>query len=78
MATEDMPTQMGSPAFKGWQSGQDAACVQALRQGGAIIFGKTVTTEFAIGFSVPPRIRSIPSARPAALRAARRRASVPA
>src|SRR5688572_16241996 len=27
MATNDMPTQMGSPAFKGWQSGQDAACV---------------------------------------------------
>src|ERR1043165_5709928 len=53
MATKDMPTQMNSPAFKGWQSGQDAACVQALREGGAIIFGKTVTTEFAIGFSGP-------------------------
>ena len=53
MATKDMPTQMNSPAFKGWQSGQDAACVQALRQGGAIIFGKTVTTEFAIGFCGP-------------------------
>ena len=53
MATKDMPTQMNSPAFKGWQSGQDAACVQALRQAGAIIFGKTVTTEFAIGFSGP-------------------------
>lgn len=53
MATRDMPTQMGSPAFKGWQSGQDAACVHALRQGGAIIFGKTVTTEFAVGYSGP-------------------------
>src|SRR5471032_654706 len=53
MATADMPTQMNSPAFKGWQSGQDAACVQALRRGGAVIFGKTVTTEFAIGFSGP-------------------------
>src|SRR3954468_9234962 len=53
MATADMPTQMNSPVFKGWQSGQDAACVQALREGGAIIFGKTVTTEFAIGFSGP-------------------------
>ena len=53
MATKDMPTQMNSPAFSGWQSGQDAACVQALRQGGAVIFGKTVTTEFAIGFSGP-------------------------
>jgi Asp-tRNA(Asn)/Glu-tRNA(Gln) amidotransferase A subunit family amidase len=53
IATADMPTQMNSPIFKGWQSGQDAACVQALRQGGAIVLGKTVTTEFAIGNSGP-------------------------
>ncbi len=53
MATSDMPTQMNSPAFKGWNSGQDAACVYALRRGGAIILGKTVTTEFAIGYSGP-------------------------
>lgn len=51
IATADMPTQMNSPAFKGWQSGQDAACVAALRKGGAVIIGKTVTTEFAIGYS---------------------------
>ncbi len=51
MATADMPTQMGNPVFKGWQSGQDAACVHALRRGGAVIFNKTVTTEFAIGYS---------------------------
>jgi Asp-tRNA(Asn)/Glu-tRNA(Gln) amidotransferase A subunit family amidase len=53
IATADMPTQMNSPVFAGWQSGQDAACVQALRKGGAIILGKTVTTEFAIGHSGP-------------------------
>ena len=53
IATADMPTQMGSPAFKDWHSGQDAACVAALRKGGAVIFGKTVTTEFAFGFSGP-------------------------
>lgn len=53
IATADMPTQMGSPVFKGWQSGQDAACVAALRKGGAVILGKTVTTEFAIGYSGP-------------------------
>lgn len=53
IATSDMPTQMNSPVFKGWNSGQDAACVQALRHGGAIIFGKTVTTEFAVGYSGP-------------------------
>ena len=51
IATADMPTQMNCPAFKGWQSGQDAACVAALRSGGAVIIGKTVTTEFAIGYS---------------------------
>ena len=53
IATADMPTQMNCPAFKGWQSGQDAACVAALRRGGAVIIGKTVTTEFAIGYSGP-------------------------
>ncbi|MBI2509299.1 MAG: amidase, partial [Betaproteobacteria bacterium] len=53
IATAGLPTQMGSPAFKGWQSGQDAACVAALRKGGAVVVGKTVTTEFAIGFSGP-------------------------
>src|SRR5258705_3519629 len=53
IATVGMPTQMNSPAFKGWQSGQDAACVAALRQGGAVIIGKTVTTEFAVGYSGP-------------------------
>jgi Asp-tRNA(Asn)/Glu-tRNA(Gln) amidotransferase A subunit family amidase len=51
IATADMATQMNSPVFAGWQSGQDAACVQALRKGGAIILGKTVTTEFAVGYS---------------------------
>ena len=53
IATEDMPTQMNSPIFTGWHSGQDAACVQALREGGAIVLGKSVTTEFAIGVSGP-------------------------
>lgn len=53
IATADMPTQMNCPAFTGWQSGQDAACVAALRSGGAVIIGKTVTTEFAIGYSGP-------------------------
>src|SRR5450631_2552066 len=36
MDTYDLPTQMGSPAFKGWQPAYDAACVQALRTGGAV------------------------------------------
>ncbi len=51
--TEDLPTQMGSDVFAGWKSGRDAACVQALRDCGAVIVGKTHTTEFAIGRSAP-------------------------
>ncbi|MDF2119719.1 amidase [Roseiarcaceae bacterium H3SJ34-1] len=45
--TEDFPTEMGSPLFVGWRSGRDAAVVKALRAAGAVIVGKTVTTEFA-------------------------------
>jgi Asp-tRNA(Asn)/Glu-tRNA(Gln) amidotransferase A subunit family amidase len=45
--TVDMPTEMGSPLFAGWQSHKDAASVAALREAGAVILGKTVTTEFA-------------------------------
>jgi Asp-tRNA(Asn)/Glu-tRNA(Gln) amidotransferase A subunit family amidase len=47
METADMPTQMGSDIFAGWRSGRDAAAVAALREAGAVILGKTVTTEFA-------------------------------
>ncbi|MBI4195564.1 MAG: amidase [Betaproteobacteria bacterium] len=49
MDTRDMPTRMGSPVYAGWQPRYDAACVQALRFGGAVIVGKTVTTAFACG-----------------------------
>ena len=45
--TADMPTEMGSPLFEGWCSERDAAAVSALREAGAIILGKAVTTEFA-------------------------------
>jgi Asp-tRNA(Asn)/Glu-tRNA(Gln) amidotransferase A subunit family amidase len=45
--TVDMPTEMGSPLFAGWRSHKDAASVRALRDAGAVIVGKTVTTEFA-------------------------------
>jgi Asp-tRNA(Asn)/Glu-tRNA(Gln) amidotransferase A subunit family amidase len=45
--TADMPTQNGSPLFDGFRSDRDAASVAALREAGAVIIGKTVTTEFA-------------------------------
>lgn len=47
METADMPTEQGSPLFAGWNGGRDSAAVVALREAGALIVGKTVTTEFA-------------------------------
>jgi Asp-tRNA(Asn)/Glu-tRNA(Gln) amidotransferase A subunit family amidase len=51
--TIDMPTQMNNKFFAGHRPRADAACVRAVREGGAVILGKTVTTEFAIGRSGP-------------------------
>jgi len=49
IGTADFPTQMNSPAFAGWHTRYDAAPVHAMRKGGAVVVGKTVTTEFAVG-----------------------------
>lgn len=51
--TADLPTGMGSPIHAGQRTGRDAACVRAVRSGGAVILGKTVTTEFGFGLSGP-------------------------
>ncbi|WP_149535359.1 amidase [Siccirubricoccus phaeus] len=51
--TRDMPTEMGSPLYKGFNPKQDSAAVQALRAAGAIILGKTVTTEFGMSHPGP-------------------------
>lgn len=45
--TGDMPTELGSPLWAGRTPRQDAAAVARLRAAGAIIMGKTVTTEYA-------------------------------
>ena len=45
--TRDQPTTHGSRACAGAIPAEDAACVAALREAGAVILGKTVTTEFA-------------------------------
>jgi len=45
--TADMPTAYGSPAYEGRRPDKDAWVVTRLRQAGATILGKTVTTEFA-------------------------------
>ncbi|MCX8132372.1 MAG: amidase [Roseococcus sp.] len=49
--TRDFPTQMGCAAYAGHFPRRDSALVQALKQAGAIILGKTVTTE--LGQSEP-------------------------
>ena len=46
--TTDMPTTYGSPIYADNQTPWDAACVALLRQAGAVIMGKTVSTEFAM------------------------------
>ncbi len=45
--TYDMPTQHGSPIYRGHRPFADAACVALTRAAGGVILGKTVTTEFA-------------------------------
>jgi amidase len=45
--TADMPTQHNSPLYRGSFPMVDAGCVKTLRAAGALIFGKTDTTEFA-------------------------------
>ena len=46
--THDMPTAYGSPIHAGHQPSADAACVALGREAGAVMLGKTVTTEFAL------------------------------
>lgn len=46
--TCDMPTSYGSAIYTGHQPTWDASCVALLRAAGAVILGKTVTTEFAM------------------------------
>mgnify|MGYP000451121693 CR=1 FL=1 len=45
--THDMPTEMGSPIYRGHRPPADASCVAQLRDAGAVMLGKTVTCEFA-------------------------------
>ncbi|HVX76021.1 MAG TPA: amidase [Bradyrhizobium sp.] len=47
IATSDMPTTNGSPIYRDHVPPQDAWVVERLRNLGATIFGKTVSTEFA-------------------------------
>src|SRR5215471_3458416 len=52
LETKDMPTDFGCAAYKGNMTRRDNAAVWALRQAGAVVFGKTATAE--LGGSHPP------------------------
>jgi amidase len=43
----DMPTEYGSPIYRGHQPKNDATCIALSRKAGGILLGKTVSTEFA-------------------------------
>lgn len=68
--TEQFPTRYGSPIYEHGIAGTDADCVARARAAGALVLGKTVTTEFAYftpGPTANPRDPSrTPAARPAA------------
>jgi aspartyl-tRNA(Asn)/glutamyl-tRNA(Gln) amidotransferase subunit A len=49
----DMPTGCGSKLWANSYARRDATCVERLRQAGAVIMGKTVTTAYA-SFDPPP------------------------
>ena len=46
--TADMPTENGSALFEGRRPVADGTIARLLRQAGAVVMGKTVTTEFAL------------------------------
>lgn len=54
--TVNMATGQGSPLWNGSETHRDAASVQALREAGAVILGKTTTTEFAAAHTFAPTV----------------------
>lgn len=53
--TADMPSEYGSPIWRGWHPRADAAAVAWARSAGGVVMGKTVTTEFATRKPGPTR-----------------------
>ncbi|APH06905.1 amidase [Bacillus weihaiensis] len=47
ICTKGVPTEAGSNVLKGFIPGEDATIIKKLHQSGAIMLGKTTTTEFA-------------------------------
>ncbi|MEM7223133.1 MAG: amidase [Pseudomonadota bacterium] len=52
---EGLPTRCGAELPAALFAGPEASCVSALRRAGALITGKTVTTEFAVSHPGPTR-----------------------
>lgn len=53
--TQDLPTEFGSPIYKGRRATSDAAIVRDLRRRGAVLMGKTQTPPFAYRTPAPTR-----------------------
>ncbi len=53
--TEGMRTTMGSQLYSGFVPDHDATVVKILREAGAVVLGKTETTEFAVHDPAPTR-----------------------
>jgi aspartyl-tRNA(Asn)/glutamyl-tRNA(Gln) amidotransferase subunit A len=53
--TKGMRTTMGSTLYSGYMPDRDAAVVKTLREAGAVLLGKTETTEFALHDPAPTR-----------------------
>jgi Asp-tRNA(Asn)/Glu-tRNA(Gln) amidotransferase A subunit family amidase len=51
--TADLPTEMGSPIYRGFRPQADAPVVVMLKQAGASVLGKTTTTAFAANDPTP-------------------------
>lgn len=69
--TAKMPTQRGTPIFAGRQTEHVARLIELLREAGAVIMGKTVTTELAFVHANetrnPHNLDHTPVGRPAGL-----------
>jgi Asp-tRNA(Asn)/Glu-tRNA(Gln) amidotransferase A subunit family amidase len=64
--TADMDTEMGTPFHRGRRPMFDAAHVDALKRGGAVLVGKTVTSQFAVAGPGPTRNPFDPARSPGA------------
>ena len=53
--TAEFPTVYGSPIYSGHRPATDAAAVALCREAGALVIGKTITTEFATQYAGPTR-----------------------